>query len=84
MNRYALTPAAANDLEEIAEYVAAQSPERASRVIERLMSAMQRIAERPNIGHRHDSLADETLRVWNVFLFLIVYRPRLNRSRLCE
>lgn len=36
---------------------------------------MHRPAERPGLGHARDDLADETLRVWTVHSYLVIYRP---------
>lgn len=34
-----------------------------------------RLAEWPGIGHERTDLADETLRVWTLQSYLIIYRP---------
>ncbi len=36
---------------------------------------MQKLAETPGMGHVREDLADESLRVWRVFSFLVIYRP---------
>lgn len=41
-----------------------------------MKEAMRRLAEMPEIGHVRDDLADETLRVWPLYSYLIVYRPK--------
>ena len=76
MNRYALTPRAAEDLDEIWEFVFEdKSPERADAVIERIRESLELVASMPSMGHCRDDLADESLRVWSVYSYLIVYRP---------
>lgn len=76
MSRYALTPRAAEDLDEIWEFVFKdKSPERADAVIERIREILELVASMPGMGHRRDDLADESLRVWSVYSYLIVYRP---------
>lgn len=37
--------------------------------------AMHGIGESPGKGHLRPDLADESLRLWSVFSYLIVYRP---------
>ncbi|MBI4605564.1 MAG: type II toxin-antitoxin system RelE/ParE family toxin [Planctomycetes bacterium] len=75
MSRYRLTPAAKADLCEIEEYIARRSVAAASRVMAEIRAAMRRIAERPGIGHARKDLAEDTLRFWAVYSYLIIYRP---------
>jgi len=44
-------------------------------VFTELQYAMQKLAETPGMGHVREDLADESLRVWRVFSFLVIYRP---------
>lgn len=39
---------------------------------------MRLLAERPGIGHTRTDLADETVRFWPVFSYLVIYRPDTN------
>ena len=73
---FVLTPSAARDLDEILEYVLEQSgPNRALDVHDRLHEEFWNVGAQPGIGHVRDELADESLRVWTVFSYLIIYRP---------
>ncbi len=36
---------------------------------------MQRLAGMPELGHVREDLADESLRLWPVRSYLIIYRP---------
>ena len=36
---------------------------------------MVRLAEMPGLGHERDDLADDVLRAWVVYSYLIIYRP---------
>lgn len=47
----------------------------AKRVQADLRSAMRKLAEMPGMGHLRHDLADEPLRFWSVFSYLIIYRP---------
>lgn len=76
MSRYVLTPPARGDLADIWDYVAEQSSlDRADHVLEKLHQAMGKVAETPNLGHPRADIADETLRVYRVFSYLVIYRP---------
>ena len=76
MNRYLISPAAKSDLIEIRDYLATQGSRRvAARVLRELRDAMQRLADMPGIGHLRLDLADEVLRFYRVYKYLIVYRP---------
>lgn len=76
MKRYRLTPSARLDVLEILSHIHDQSPAGAVRVLRELRAACAMIASRPGIGHRRNDLADEALRVWPVFSYLVIYRPR--------
>lgn len=75
MNTFALTRRARDDLLEIWDYIAQDNPDAADRVIADMRGAMQRLADFPGTGHVREDLADETLRVWPVYSYLIIYRP---------
>lgn len=76
MSGYLLTPAADTDLEEIWQHVnGSGGAARANALDDEPHAALQRLGEFPDIGRPRDDLADERLRVWAVFSFLIVYRP---------
>jgi antitoxin ParD1/3/4/toxin ParE1/3/4 len=76
MAAFLLTPHARLDLFQIWDFIADQSGvDRADGVARELESAMHRLAKLPGMGHRRDDLADESLRAWPVFSFVIVYRP---------
>ena len=62
MSRYILSPEARDDLLEIAEYIAQDSPRAARRVVKELEAAMERLARMPGIGHLREDLSEETLR----------------------
>jgi antitoxin ParD1/3/4/toxin ParE1/3/4 len=75
MTHYVLTSAAEDDLRNILEFLVVESPSTATRVLDALQEAMRLLGERPGIGHRRTDLADETLRFWPVFSYLVIYRP---------
>jgi plasmid stabilization system protein ParE len=75
MSRFFLTPAARADLNEISDYISKDNPHAANRVVDELRAAMRKLAERPEMGHLRRDLADEPLRFWSVYSYLIIYRP---------
>jgi plasmid stabilization system protein ParE len=76
VNRYLISPAAKSDLVEIRDYLAKQANRQiAARVLRELRDAMQRVADVPGIGHLRHDLADESLRFYRVYRYLIIYRP---------
>lgn len=76
MGRFVLTPTARGDLSEIAKYIKQQgSKNAAKRVTTEVRRSMQALADMPGKGHLRRDLADESLRFWAVYSYLIVYRP---------
>jgi toxin ParE1/3/4 len=73
--RFVLSEPAAGDLRDIYDYIAADDPVAARRVLEDIRTAMHRLADHPGLGHLRDDLADEALRVWTVYTYLVIYRP---------
>ncbi|HKI05272.1 MAG TPA: type II toxin-antitoxin system RelE/ParE family toxin [Thermoanaerobaculia bacterium] len=77
MSRFVLTPAARADLTEIFNYISQDSPDSARRVLDELRGAMRKLSQMPEIGHYRQDLADEPLRFWPVYSYLIIYRFEL-------
>jgi plasmid stabilization system protein ParE len=76
VNRYLISPIAKSDLVEIRDYLAKHgNREVAARVLRELRDTMQRAADIPGIGHLRHDLADEPLRFYRVYNYLIIYRP---------
>jgi plasmid stabilization system protein ParE len=74
MKRFHVTPAARSDLREISDYIESHSPAAAKRVRAKLREAMHKLGQSPGIGHFREDLADEPIRFWSVYSYLIVYR----------
>ncbi len=49
--------------------------ERAVHVIDRLRDAFTKLADHPGLGHRREDLTHVPLRFWNVWSYLIIYKP---------
>jgi antitoxin ParD1/3/4/toxin ParE1/3/4 len=74
VTRFVLSPAATADVEQIEAVLDEHAPAATDRVLTGLRDAMRRIAASPGIGHLRDDLADEPLRFYSVWSYLIVYR----------
>jgi len=75
MGRYILSDTAASELREIISYIRARSPRAAKRVNSEFRTAMRKLADFPLMGHTRDDVSDDSLRVWSLYSYLIVYRP---------
>ncbi|HEX5053615.1 MAG TPA: type II toxin-antitoxin system RelE/ParE family toxin [Planctomycetota bacterium] len=63
------------DLEDIVDHLCvAAGLERAHRVLDDILAAVERLAGMPRIGHVCADLADDDVRFWVVHCYLIVYR----------
>jgi antitoxin ParD1/3/4/toxin ParE1/3/4 len=74
MSRFTISPAAADDLDEILAFVARDGTSRAEIVAGRLRAAILRAAKHPLLGHAHPAIDDPALRVWVVAPYAVVYR----------
>ena len=74
---FVLTPSAVRDIDGILAYVLEHGgPGQALYVHGALYSGLAKLAAEPSLfGHIRDDLADESLRVFAVFSYLIIYRP---------
>ena len=73
---FILTPSAARDLDDILGYVLEHGgATTALHVYECLHEGVVKVGSEPGIGHVRDDLVDESLRVWAVFSYLVIYRP---------
>jgi plasmid stabilization system protein ParE len=77
-----LTPAATADLEGIWDFIAEDSPPAARAVTEDILNSITKLTDFPLMGHPRTDLADETLRVWPVHSYLIIYRPTLENIEI--
>lgn len=75
MRRYRLSPKALRDLQSLHDYIAREgSAERADRMLDALVEAMDRLAEMPGMGRVRRTRRGAELRVWPVPPFLVFYR----------
>ena len=74
MSDYILGPDADLDLDDIWEYIAADSVDAADRWIKKLFDAFDAIARNPGIGHKREDLTAYPVLFWPVGSYLIIYR----------
>jgi len=72
---FALHPGAADDITEIWEYIAADSPFAASRFREEIYTRIRSLVLFPGQGHRRPDLTSRPLRFVTVRDYLIAYAP---------
>jgi antitoxin ParD1/3/4/toxin ParE1/3/4 len=75
MSGYALHPEAYNDLDDIREYIADDSPDAADRVITEIFDAVRGILPFPHSGYRRPNLTSRPLRFKLVRQYVIAYAP---------
>lgn len=73
MSRFVLTPVAEADLAQIWDFIAADNPTAAARVLDAFADACRRFAEYPELGHYREDLADKRHRFAMIYSYLIVY-----------
>jgi plasmid stabilization system protein ParE len=75
MSRFRLSEKAAEDLDQIDDYLSAEAgDEIAEQVIARILEVCDLLSARPGIGHRREDLTTEDVRFWPVHSYLIIYR----------
>jgi len=72
---FELLPGAAQDIREIWEFIAKDSPNSAKRIREEIMDAILRLVPFPHQGHLRSDITSRPLRFQIVRDFLIAYAP---------
>jgi plasmid stabilization system protein ParE len=70
---FALTPQARNDLKEILQDIAEDSPDTAERLRSEFYTGLQALGRSPGIGHYHDELLSRKYRFWNFYSYVVAY-----------
>jgi toxin ParE1/3/4 len=81
MKPLSFTPLARQDLDEIHDYIAADSPTAAARWIDRLEGECQKLAGMPGMGRRREELGRD-LRSFVAGRYLIFYRDHPDRLEI--
>jgi antitoxin ParD1/3/4 len=76
MSQYVLAPEVISDLSDIWQHIAEDDPDAADRVVDAFSVIFAKLVMIPGMGHIRSDLADETLRLWPVYSYLIVYRSQ--------
>ena len=81
MTRFVISEAATKDIDQVRDYIAADSFEQADQFIDRIYEEILRIGSSPRIGHRRDDVAEQRdLLFWRVGRYLIVYRTNADET----
>jgi plasmid stabilization system protein ParE len=75
MTRFRLSPEAAQDLNDIYEYIARDNFEAAEHVRTEIYDAILGVAAMPGKGHRREDLTERAVLFWPVRSYQIIYRP---------
>jgi antitoxin ParD1/3/4/toxin ParE1/3/4 len=75
MSPYKLMPEAEQDLADIVDHIAENSPRNAIKVFNKIHFAAQSLADMPLMGHKREDVTDKPVRFWSAYKYLIVYRP---------
>lgn len=73
MSEFVFHPGALTDLSEIWEYIAADNPNAADRVLDEIQEAIRALVPFPQSGHRRPDLTSRPIRFQVVRDFLVVY-----------
>lgn len=71
---YVLSTDANLDLDDIWEFIAADSVDAADRWIAKLFDAFEALGQTPGMGHRREDLTNYPVLFWPVGAYLIIYR----------
>lgn len=72
---FALHPEAFQDIDDIWEFIAKDSPDTADRVVDDIFAALATLVSSPHLGHPRSDLTSRPLRFWRVRDYLIAYAP---------
>ena len=75
MSQFVLHPDAVQDLNEIWEYVASDSPDAADQFVEEIYQTIQSLVPFPFVGHSRPDLSNRPLRFHVVREYIIAYAP---------
>jgi plasmid stabilization system protein ParE len=75
MSGYALHPEARGDLNEIWEYIASDNIDAADRILDEILTRLDRLTSFPHQGFRRPELTSRPLRFVLVRSYLIAYAP---------
>jgi plasmid stabilization system protein ParE len=64
------------DLDDIWEFIAADSVDAADRWIDKLFDAFETLARMPGMGHKREDLTSHPVLFWPVGRYLVIYRAQ--------
>ena len=82
MPDFLLSPEAMEDLESISDFIAADDPGAADRMIDEFFAAFDQLAAWPRSGHVRPDLTNRDVRFWPVRSYLVVYRDLRDKVQI--
>jgi len=82
MSGYVISREADSDLDDLWDYIAADSVDAADRLTAKLMDAFEALARHPGMGHKRNDLTDYPVLFWPVGNYLVVYRTERSRVEI--
>lgn len=74
MRKMVFSKSAAQDLQDLWEYIAQENPMAADLVVGEVEAALERLRTRPLAGHERTDLTAAPVRFWTVRHYLVIYR----------
>ena len=68
------SPLAKEDLYNIWDFIANDSPQSTKKVIDKIYTNLQKLSEFPDLGHTRSDLTQKDVKFWTVYRYLIVYK----------
>ena len=75
MSAFLLSPGAAQDIEDICDFIAQDSNAAADRVRREILDAMQGLANMSGKGHTRKDLTSRNVLFWTIRSYQIIYSP---------
>jgi len=82
--RVAWSPRAVEDLEAIAQYIAADSAAYAAAVVKTILHTARNLSQFPHSGRVVPEIADESIREWFAYSYRVIYRIEEDRITIAS
>jgi len=79
---YSLSCDAERDLDDLWEYIAADSVKAADKLIAEIFEAFEKLARNPGIGHKREDLTKFPVRFWPLGNYLIIHRAKASEVEI--
>jgi plasmid stabilization system protein ParE len=83
-SQYVLTHEAQQDLIDIWDYIARDSPQAADQVMEEIKKSFDLLVQFPGAGHQRKDVRDNRYRFWRANRFIIAYFPKTSPLQIAR